>query len=449
MAEALSAAVDGLSLVEALLLLSAGLLAAALAALLAVWRRLGRPAAALDARLDRIERAEDRTERAVREEVAKSREEATAGGRHLREELAAHLKGTGDSLIKAVGAHASIQSEQLDSFAKQLFQLTESVAGGLEKIREANEKRLEEMRATVDEKLQGTLEKRLSEAFQQVSERLEAVHKGLGEMQSLANGVGDLKKVLTNVKARGTWGEIQLGELLASVLTEDQFERNVATKPGSNERVEFAIKLPGRDAADRTPVWLPIDAKFPHEDYHRLVEAEERADREAADAARRALEGRVREEARKIRDKYVDPPHTTDFGLLYLPTEGLYAEVLRRPGLVEKLQREQRVVLAGPTTLAAILNSLQMGFRTLAIQRRSSEVWQLLRAVKTNFGKLGDLLDGVQRKLDQASNQLESATKKSRYIEGRLGKVESLPEAEAQALLPDEAGEGEEDPGGV
>jgi len=270
-----------------------------------------------------------------------------------------------------------------------------------------------------------------------VSERLEAVHKGLGEMQSLANGVGDLKKVLTNVKARGTWGEIQLGELLSSVLTSEQYEKNVATKPGSADRVEFAIKLPGGDEDARKTIWLPIDAKFPQEDYHRLIEAEERADGAAAETARRARAARVRDEAKKIRGKYVDPPHTTDFALLYLPTEGLYAEVLRGPGLVERLQQEHRVVVAGPTTLAALLNSLQMGFRTLAIQQRSSEVWQLLGAVKTQFGKFSELLEGVQRKLDQAATQLESASRRSRTIERKLGKVEELPNTEARELLPE------------
>lgn len=421
----------------ALLAVAVFLLAACLGLLVAVWRRAARPGAVLAQALARLEGAGERAERTVREELAKSREEAVGGARHLREELGSSIKAMGDGLVQAADRSAGTQKEQLDSFAQQLHHLTLTLDGRLQQLHEESSRKLDEMRATVDEKLQGTLEKRLGEAFQQVSERLEAVHQGLGEMQNLANGVGDLKRVLTNVKARGTWGEIQLGELLASVLNAEQFERNVATRPGSGERVEFAIRLPGRDAAGDAPVWLPIDAKFPQEDYHRIVDAEEQADKPAADAARRALEGRVREEARKIRDRYLEPPHTTDFGLMYLPTESLYAEVLRRPGLVEKLQREYRVTVAGPTTLTALLNSLQMGFRTLAIQQRSSEVWKLLGAVKTQFGKFSELLEGVQHKLEQASTQLESASKRSRTIERRLGRVEVLPEGEARALLPE------------
>jgi DNA recombination protein RmuC len=291
------------------------------------------------------------------------------------------------------------------------------------------------MRQTVDEKLQSTLEKRLSESFKQVSERLEAVHKGLGEMRSLANGVGDLKKVLTNVKTRGTWGEIQLGELLEQVMTPDQIARNVAVKRGSAERVDFAIVLPGRGAEDED-VLLPIDAKFPMEDYQRLVDAQETGDPLAAAEAGKQLDARIKSEARSIRDKYLNPPRTTDFAILFLPTEGLYAEVLRRAGLAD-LQRDHRIVLAGPTTLAALLNSLQMGFRTLAIQKRSSEVWTLLGAVKTNFGQFTGLLDKVNTKLQQASNTIEDATKKSRTIEKKLNRVEELPEASASALLPE------------
>jgi len=290
----------------------------------------------------------------------------------------------------------------------------------------------------VDEKLQGTLDKRLGESFKQVSDRLEQVHRGLGEMQTLATGVGDLKRVLSNVKTRGNWGEMQLGNLLEQILTPDQYGRNVKTKPTGNQTVEFAIRLPGPEENDNEGVWLPIDAKFPKEDYERLVDAAERGDATGVEQAAKELDSRVRSEAREIRDKYLAPPHTTDFGLLYLPTEGLYAEVLRRPGLVDSLQREQRVVVVGPTTLAALLNSLQMGFRTLAIQKRSSEVWRVLGAVKTQFGKFGDLLDKVKEKLDETGNTIEDAVHRTRQIEKKLRKVEALPGDEAVALLTEE-----------
>jgi DNA recombination protein RmuC len=420
------------------------LLLAGIALQIAVLRRSG-AASALSARLEQIASAEERTERTVREEVGKNREEATAGARHLREEIAASIKVMSDSLGQSAGQRATAQKEQLDSFSQQLLHLTSTNVEQLEGLRGVlderlqqlqveNTKKLDEMRATVDEKLQGTLEKRLGEAFKQVSERLEAVHQGLGEMQNLANGVGDLKKVLTNVKTRGTWGEIALGELLDSVLTPEQYEKNVAIKRASQERVDFAIRLPGRE--DNEPVWLPIDAKFPTEDYHRLVEAEEKGELKMVELARKALEERVLGEARSIRDKYVSPPKTTDFAVLFLPSEGIYAELLRRPALVEKLQRDCRVVLAGPTTLGALLNSLQMGFRTLAIEKRSSEVRQLLSAVKTQFRGFNGLLEKVNDKLRQASNTIEDATRKSRYIENRLKKVGELPEGESRALLP-------------
>jgi len=287
----------------------------------------------------------------------------------------------------------------------------------------------------VDEKLQGTLEARLGAAFQQVSLRLEAVHKGLGEMQSLAIGVGDLKKVLTNVRARGSFGEARLEALLEDALAPSQWDRQIATRPGSSERVDVAIRLPGNTGE---PLWLPIDAKFPQDDYSRLLDALERGDPAAADDAGRALEARIKQEARSIREKYVHPPHTTEFAVLFLPTEGLYAEVLRRDGLFDALRRDHQVTLAGPTTLLALLGALQMGFRTLAIQQRSEEVWHLLGAVKTQFGKFGDLLAGVQKKLDEASNKIGEASQKSRYIERRLGQVQELPAGEAAALLPEE-----------
>jgi len=335
---------------------------------------------------------------------------------------------------------AGLQSEQLDRLTKanekKLDEMRATLEAKLKELQTGNEAKLEQMRLTVDEKLHETLEKRLGESFKLVSERLEAVHQGLGDMKNLAAGVGDLKKVLTNVKTRGTWGEVQLENLLEQMLTAEQYAKNVATKPGSGERVEFAIRLPGRTERDQ-PVWLPIDAKFPREDYERLLEAQDRADATAADAAAKELENRIRNEAKTIRDKYIEPPHTTDFGLLFLPTEGLYAEVLRRPGLTDLLQREYRVTVAGPTTLTAILNSLQMGFRTLAIEKRSSEVWQVLGAVKNEFGKFGDLLAKTKEQLDTVSNTLGKAETKTRTIERKLRNVEQLSDTQAQALLGD------------
>jgi DNA recombination protein RmuC len=292
------------------------------------------------------------------------------------------------------------------------------------------------MRQTVDEKLQGTLERRLNESFRLVSERLEAVQRGLGEMRTLAAGVGDLKKVLTNVKTRGTFGEVQLGALLEQLLAPEQYVRNAAPRKDGGERVEYAVRLPGPEdgAGD---VLLPIDAKFPLEDHHRLVEAAERGDSDAVEAASRALEVRIRACARDIHDKYLAPPRTTDFGILFLPTEGLYAEVLRRPGLAESLHRDHKVTLAGPTTLAALLNSLQMGFRTLAIQRRSSEVWRVLGAVKLEFGKFGEVIDKVEKKLSEASTQLQHVGVRGRAIARSLREVEALPAPEAERVLPE------------
>jgi len=327
-------------------------------------------------------------------------------------------------------------SKMTEQTGKELDKLKGAVEAKLTQIQSDNSVKLEEMRKTVDEKLQGTLEKRLGESFKMVSDRLEQVHSGLGEMKTLAADVGNLQKVLTNVKTRGTWGEVQLGNLLDQILTPEQYARNVKTNPAGSELVEFAIKLPGRDDCDK-PVWLPIDAKFPKEDYERLVDAAERSDAEAVESAAKSLEARVRSQARDIRDKYLAPPHTADFGLLYLPTEGLYAEVLRRPGLADSIQREYRIVVVGPTTLAALLNSLQMGFRTLAIQQRSSEVWKVLGAVKTDFGKFGDLLDSIKKKLDETGNTIEKAAHRSRQLERKLKKVEALPVAETAVLLAD------------
>ncbi|MCA0243263.1 MAG: DNA recombination protein RmuC [Proteobacteria bacterium] len=325
-----------------------------------------------------------------------------------------------------------------DGLAAQLRLLAEGNERRLLALQEGNERKLEQMRATVDEKLQATLEQRLGQSFKQVAERLEQVHQGLGEMRTLARDVGSLSRVLGNVKTRGLFGEVQLAALLEQVFTAEQYATNVATVPGSAERVEFALKLPGQ-RADGAPLWLPIDAKFPREDYERLLDAQERADAVAAEAAARALEQRLRLEARAIRDKYLAPPHTTDFALLFLPVEGLYAEALRRPGLSDALQRDAKVVLAGPTTLLALLNSLQMGFRTLALERRSAEVWEVLGAVKTEFGKFGEVLDKTRRKLEEATSTLDAAQTRTRVMSRTLKAVEALPEARSLALLPNAA----------
>jgi DNA recombination protein RmuC len=311
----------------------------------------------------------------------------------------------------------------------------------LRTLQEDNTRQLEKMRATVDEKLQTTLEKRLGESFKQVSERLELVYKGLGEMRSLATGVGDLKKVLTNVKTRGIWGEIRLGHILEQILTPDQYAVNVATKKDGNDRVEFAVKLPGPGPDKDQVVWLPIDAKFPQEDYQRLVDAREAADKELADKSVKGLENRIKLEARNIKDKYLDPPHTTDFAIMFLPVEGLYAEVLRQPGLCDTLQREHRIVVTGPTTLAALLNSLQMGFRTLAVEKRSSEVWELLGAVKAEFHKFGDVLAQTKKKLQEASNTIGKAEVRTRVIARKLGVVQEVPQGDAAKMIEEDHGE--------
>ncbi len=380
------------------------------------------------------------------------REETGAGARQQRDEMAASLKSFNESVLKGMSDMGSLLREQMEGFLLRIRRLAESNENKLEAVKttvdlrlrelqEDNSRQLDKMRTTVDEKLQGTLEKRLGESFRHVSERLELVHKGLGEMQSLASGVGDLKKALTNVKTRGSWGEIQLEALLEEILAPDQYERNVKTRENSGELVEFAIRLPGKEDEDGKSVWLPIDAKFPLEDYQRLVDSQEKADGESAEASSKMLAARIKGCAKDICQKYISPPRTTDFGIMFLPTEGLYAEVVRQPGLVEMIQREYRVVIAGPTTFAALLNSLQMGFRTLAIQQRSSEVWKLLGAVKSEFGKFGDVLEGVRKKLEQASNTMETAARRSRTIERRLRGVQELPTAEAQLLLGEEGGE--------
>jgi DNA recombination protein RmuC len=385
------------------------------------------------------------------------RAESATGAKQLREEVIAALKGITEATTITMGELANIQKTQLEAMSTAIGKLSDSnekkleavrltVEGKLQSIQLDNAKQLEQMRQTVDEKLQGTLEKRLGESFKQVSERLELVHKGLGEMQTLATGVGDLKKVLTNVKTRGTWGEVQLGVLLEQVLNPDQFSTNVATKDGG-ERVEFAIRLPGQGADRDETVWLPIDAKFPIEDYQRLIEAQERADVEGVEATGKQLENRVKTCASDICAKYLNPPKTTDFGILFLPIEGLFAEVIRRTGLTEVIQREYRVVIAGPTTLWSILSSLQMGFRTLAIQKRSSEVWNLLAAVKTEWTKYGDILDTVQKKLHQASETIEKAKVRSRAVGRKLKDVQELPTSEVTALLPQNLLEDDEEVG--
>ncbi|MET0254167.1 MAG: DNA recombination protein RmuC [Luteibacter sp.] len=346
--------------------------------------------------------------------------------RKTREESALTLKHFGELIDQRFGALTADNE-------KRLTEVRATLEARLGAIQQDNAAKLEQMRATVDEKLQSTLEARLGQSFQLVSDRLEAVQRGLGEMQVLAAGVGDLKRVLTNVKTRGTFGEVQLGALLEQILVAEQYAGNVATVPGSAERVEYAIRLPGAD--DGTPVWLPIDAKYPVEDYQRLLDAQDAADAEGALIAGKALELRVREEAKRIRTKYVAPPHTTDFAILFLPTEGLYAEVIRRPGLSDQLQRDHRVTVAGPTTLTALLNSLQMGFRTLAIQKRSSEVWQVLAAVKNEFGKFATVLERTQKQLDSATNSIKNAGVRTRAIERKLRGVESLGGEESQALL--------------
>ena len=339
-------------------------------------------------------------------------------------------------LQKSLSDTLTLQLQSLsESNARRMSEVRQTLEAQLAQLLASNAGKLDEMRATVDEKLQTTLQARLGESFKQVADRLEQVHKGLGEMQTLAQGVGDLKHLLTNVKTRGIFGEAQLAALLEQVLVPDQYVAQVATRPGSKNVVDFAIKLPGR-SEQGSPLWLPIDAKFPNDDYERLLEAQGSADVAGAEAAGKALELRIRMEARSIVDKYVEPPYTTDFAILFLPTEGLYAEVLRRPGLMQALQREHRVTLAGPTTLLAMLSSLQMGFRTLALEKRSSEVWQVLGAVKTEFGKFGDVLAKVKSQTETVLKTLDSAETRSRAMGRALKNVESLPDTQAQVLIP-------------
>lgn len=426
------------------------------------------------------EKGQERAVKAVREEIAHSREESGRSAKLMREEVSTAFIGLSESLVihlremssqqkdrfesfakessntldshsrRTISTVAEMSSQHkgiLDTFLKQLTDLTQINEQKLEQVRatvetrlsmlqEDNSKKLEQMRATVDEKLHESLEKRLGESFKLVSDRLELVHKGLGEMQTLASGVGDLKKVLSNVKTRGTLGEIQLGNLLEQVLSPEQYKKNVAVKKGSAERVDFAIILPGKDEDDHQ-VMLPIDAKFPLEDYQRLVDAQEEGDVVAAGEAARMLEIRIKAEAKSIQEKYLDPPNTTDFAILFLPMEGLFAEVLRRSGLWDTLQRDYRVILTGPTTIIALLNSLQMGFRTLAIQKRSSEAWKVLGSVKTEFGKFGEILEKTKKKLQEASNTIDAASTRSRVIERQLRSVEGAPDIQSTELLAD------------
>jgi DNA recombination protein RmuC len=407
-------------------------------------------------------RAFSRPDTKLRDEVLRElqlgRKETADSSRGLREEVSQGIKATGDTISRTLGDIATLQKVQLEGVARRLETLTDTNQNAQMALREAlnermrdlqknNEQKLEEMRRTVDEKLQNTLEKRLGESFKLVSERLEAVQRGLGEMQGLANGVGDLKRVLTNVKARGTWGEYQLGAILEQLLTPDQYRKNVHTKEHSADVVEYAIKLPGSGTDEGSCVWLPIDSKFPQEDYQRLLDAVDRADRDAVEKSSAALMRAVKASAKTIHDAYINPPATTDFAIMFLPTEGLYAEVLRQPGFVEEVQQLSRVVVAGPTTLSAILNSLRMGFRTLAIEQRASEVWKILAAVKTEFGRFGMVLDKVKKQLSTASTTLEQTSTRTRAMERQLRKVEQLPAGQAEELLAIEGDVAVEPPG--
>jgi DNA recombination protein RmuC len=401
-----------------ILILAISTLAAGLAVVaLALAFRAGRPSEALTARLDRLEQILLRGQAGLADQLKTSTDSFAQGQAMRLGETNAEMKALREGLEARLDSLTAANGERQE-------QLRQTLSESLDQLRKDNDAKLEQMRLTVDEKLQGTLEKRLGESFQIVSERLEAVHKGLGEMQSLATGVGDLKRVLTNVKSRGGWGEVQLGMLLEDMLTPEQYAANVAIQPGSAERVEYAVRLPGK--GEDQPVYLPIDAKFPHEDYDRLLAAQELGGAEEIERAATALERAVRLQAKTISAKYVHPPFSTDFAIMYLPTEGLFAEVIRRPGLMMELQHASRVMVTGPTTLAAILNSLQMGFRTVAIERRSSEVWQVLAAAKAEFRKYGDVWDRLGKQLATAQNTVSEAGKRTRAVERRLRDVETL-----------------------
>ncbi|MCF8261330.1 MAG: DNA recombination protein RmuC [Melioribacteraceae bacterium] len=394
-----------------------------------------------------IENKNEKLEKGIREEFSNNRDQGNKTAREQREELNNSVQSLAKQLSDVLLKMNNFQKQELNDFSAKLEKLTKSneekidklqakVESGLKDIQENNSKKLEEMRRTVDEKLHETLEKRLGESFKVVSSQLKSVYEGLGEMQKLATGVGDLKRVLTNVKSRGTWGEVQLGALIEQVLTIDQYAKNVKVKRNSNDLVEFAIKLPGSNDEDVT--WIPVDAKFPMEDYQRLLEAQDAVDPILVDSSRKSLEANIKKEAKRIQEKYIDPPQTTDFAIMFLPVEGLYAEVLRIPGLADFVQRECRVTITGPTTFLAVMNSLQMGFRTLAIEKRSSEVWKLLGTVKTEFGNFGTLLEKTHKKLQEASNSIDTASRKSRTIERRLRDVQELPSSGSEQLFIDE-----------
>lgn len=389
---------------------------------------------AAESRIEYLEKLLDKTEKTIREEMGLSRGEVSSS-----------MKGLSDSLISRINEMSKLQHMQVDSMDSRMARLAETNEEKLEAMRKElelklnsimkdNSEKLEAMRVTVDEKLNDTLEKRLGDSFRLVSERLEQVHKGLGEMQILATGVGDLKKVLTNVKTRGIWGEIQLGNILEQILTPEQYYTNISTRKNSQEKVEFAIRLPGK-GGDGEEVLLPIDAKFPQEDFQRMVEAGEKGDAIAMEEAAKQLENRIKAEAKRISEKYINPPTTTDFAIMFLPIESLYAEIAKRSGLIEHIQEKYKINISGPSTMAAFLNSLSMGFRTLAIQKRSSEVWALLGTVKSEFSKFGDILDKTNKKLQEASKTIEAATKKTRTIERKLKDVEALPLEESAIAL--------------
>jgi DNA recombination protein RmuC len=430
------------------------LIALALAILVAVIVLLARKPAAQDSGRAELLAASERLERELRREISES-------SRGARQEMTHSLATFQETLVKQAAEATRTQNTQIDAFAQQLtllqktlsdtlstqlqsvsesnarrmVEVRETLAQQLAQLQQTNSAKLDEMRKTVDEKLQTTLEARLGESFKQVADRLEQVHKGLGEMQSLAVGVGSLQRVLTNVKTRGMFGEVQLEALLEQVLTTDQYAKQVETKPRSGQRVDFAIRFPGR-GEEGAPVWLPIDAKFPRDDYERLLDAHERVDPAAVDLAGKALEARIRSEAKSIAENYLAAPHTTDFAILFLPVESLYAEVLRRPGLMDVIQRQHRVTLAGPTTLLAMLNSLHMGFRTLALEQQASEVWKVLGAVKTEFERYGEWVARIKEQVAKASDTLDKADTRARQMRLALRKVEALPDAESQVLLP-------------
>lgn len=396
---------------------------------------------------DSLEITIDKIENSVKDEFLRNRQEMNSTSMQDRVEVSNSLKNMSDSIQNQLKNMLYIQKNELDSFSDKLMNLINSNELKLDKMRETieiklqiiqndNNKKLDQMRATVDEKLHESLEKRLGESFSSINERLEKLYKQLGEIGSLANGVNDLKKAITNVKVRGTYGEIQLQAIIDDILTKEQYDVNAQTKSGSKDRVEFAIKIPSKDDNIKY-IYLPIDSKFPQEDYQRLLDAEENGDRNLANEYRKSLIVRIKSEAQDIRNKYLDPPNTTDFGILFLPTESLYAEVIREPGFMELLMKEYKVVVTGPSTVSAFLNSLQMGFKTIAIEKRSSEVWQLLGAVKTEFGKFGDILDKTQKKLQEASNTIETASRKSRTIQRKLRSVEELPIKETDNLIKD------------